>query len=229
MGCWMSRAGYSARTPWVLAACASVVVAVLLLGVKLTGPAAARTHPEPDLRVAAAPVQRSIPAPHSAVADAALTYARAYQDGDCAAIIAATGWMQQRLEWVRAQNGPLTTADARDDLCGRLAASRSQRNGLRREGIEDAEVFVPDARVEVMHVDRGRDDLSETVAQRVWLRVRYPNPETAPRDATGQAIASLVAGLNFSPEGLVVKAGIIGSLELDETSVSCDWNAKEEV
>jgi hypothetical protein len=212
------------------ATAASFLVAVLFFGVKLTEKVSAgMPFPQPK-GVSGAPIHPpSVTAPASFGADAALAYARAYQDGDCDAVVAATGWMQQRLAWARSQDKSLTVDDVRKQLCDRIASGRDERNCLRPEGIEDAQVFLPGARVEVLRVDRGRADLSETVAQRVWLKVRYANPESAPRDQTGHAIVSLVAGLNFSPEGRVVKAGVIGSLELDPSSISIEWDTQEEV
>ena len=218
----MKKTRASHSMPWLTAALVCAVVLVLLLGARMTNR---------DPVDAALPEDSSLfpangrSAPFSESVETALVYARAFQAGDCEPVIAMTDWMQQRLEWVRGHGGaPEAEQAARQELCERIAVRDPAGNRLRREGIEDRYVFLPGASVEVASVDAGRQDLSAETARRVWLRVSYTSPESAPRDEAGRAVSSLLAGVNLSAGGRGLKAGIVGTVEIDDMSISRDWN-----
>jgi hypothetical protein len=90
-------------------------------------------------------------------------------------------------------------------------------------GADDAVLFSPLAQVEVVSVDPGRDDLETPAAGRVWVRVRYPSPTEALHDEEGRAIKTVRAGLTFSSDGRLVKAGIVGNVEMDDESEVVYW------
>ena len=43
------------------------------------------------------------------------------------------------------------------------------------------------------------------------------------RDEAGRPIRSIVVGVDVSPDGCIVKAGILGNVELDRESIALDW------
>jgi hypothetical protein len=62
--------------------------------------------------------------------------------------------------------------------------------------------------------------LSKPVQERVWLLVTYPAADRALCDETGKAIRSIRVGVNVSPDSYVVKAGVVGNLDIDRDSIS---------
>lgn len=155
----------------------------------------------------------------------ALRYARACQSGDCDEIIGLTGWMRDRLRRSALETpGDEAQEAVRDELRARLQERTVEGNRLRPEGVEDMYVFAPGTQVEFVASDRGREDLSEVVRERVWLRVTYPAPDRALRDETGRPIRSIIVGVNVSAEGYIVKAGVLGNLDVDRDSISYAWD-----
>jgi len=43
------------------------------------------------------------------------------------------------------------------------------------------------------------------------------------RDEAGRPIRSIVVGVDVSLDGCIVKAGILGNVELDRESIALDW------
>jgi hypothetical protein len=154
----------------------------------------------------------------------ALRYAKAYQAGDGDEVIGLTWWMNERLNKTAlgaADDRELDTV--RDELRSRIQDRPIEGNRIRAEGVEDAYVFAPGATVEFVASDRGRKDLSQPVSERVWLRVTYPTPDSALCDESGKPIRSIIVGVNVSPGGYVVKAGVVGNLDIDRNSISYGW------
>jgi hypothetical protein len=161
---------------------------------------------------------------------AALRYARALQDGFCEEVIRSTGWMADRMHRVAIESSGQEAIDKEwDTLCDKVMARPVEGNLLVQEGIEDQYVFAPGATLEVTGVDSGRDDLNRPVALRVWIRVTYPRRQTAPLargdgDSRMLAVRSMSVGVNLARDGqLIVKAGVIGNLDIDSDSLSFDW------
>ena len=156
--------------------------------------------------------------------DVAWQYARAYQEGDWEAVIATTLWIQDRLAYVQAQAGGEALVEReRLRLQERLGNRSPGGNQLLPEGIEDQYVFSPGAEIEIAGLDKGRDGLERPVAQRTWIRVTFPERSRALRDGANLPIRSLVAGVNVSHEKQVLKAGIIGNLDIAHESISYGW------
>ena len=157
----------------------------------------------------------------------AVRYALALQEGRTDDVIALTHWMQERLKRVRL--GSDDSADmtaAREELRGDIVRRTLEGNRLRPEGVEDKYIFAPGARIEVVGADKRRDSadaLSCPVKERTWLRVEYPAPAEALRDEAGRPIRSIVVGVDVSWEGLVVKAGVLGNVELDREAIRLNW------
>ena len=155
----------------------------------------------------------------------ALHYARAYQEEAWDDVIAMTCWMQQRLLRVHVQSG---SSAAREEehrrLCDRLREWRIEDNRLRPEGVEDRYVFAREAMLEPVGVDAGHLNLERPVQDRTWIRVTYPTRNQAPRNDAGSPIRSLQVGVNVSPDGLVLKANVIGNLDINRESIWCDWD-----
>ena len=151
-------------------------------------------------------------------------YAAAVRDGRCREVIALTQWMQERLEHARSGGGgALEEESVVKELCADMQQSSVEGNRLRAEGVEDRYVFAPMTRVTIVSVDSGRADLARPVRERVWMRVWYAVRTQALRDETGSAIKSLNVGLNISEENFVLKAGMVGNLEIDYDSLSYSW------
>ena len=156
----------------------------------------------------------------------AVVYARALQEGDWNQVIAHTAWMQDRLRHVAASGGDETAVEhARQELMAGLSRRTAAGNQLTEEGIEDQYVFAPGSRLEVVRVDAGRHGLEAPVEKRVWMRVTYPQRTRAVRDLANVPIRSLVAGVNVSSEGLVLKANIVGNLDIDWSALAYGWDA----
>jgi len=151
----------------------------------------------------------------------ALRYARAYQAGDCDRVIGLTGWMQERVGQAGLESAEPQALDALlDELRARIQDRPVEGNRLRPEGVEDGYVFAQGATVDFDSSDRGRKDLSKPVQERVWLLVTYPAADRALCDETGKAIRSIRVGVNVSPDSYVVKAGVVGNLDIDRDSIS---------
>ncbi len=152
--------------------------------------------------------------------DPALRYAAAVQDGDCELVVAMARSMQDRLRYVQSTSGQGNEyALARDALCEDLQSRPVEGNLLAPEGIEDKYVFPPGARIEWLRRDAGRQTLDSPVAHRTWLRVSYPIDRYAPRGVDGRAIRAMDVGVNVSPDGSIVKAEIVGNLDVDRSSL----------
>lgn len=162
----------------------------------------------------------------AADAAAALRYAQALMDGDWDTVIDQTLWMRERLDHVRLESGSEeAVARERMRLMQWLAERTPPENQLRPEGVEDQFVFAPGTAVAVARVDAGRDDLERPVVSRAWLRVTFPRRDQALRDARNLPVRAITVGVNVDNNGRVLKAGVIGNLEIDEDSISRDWES----
>jgi hypothetical protein len=152
-------------------------------------------------------------------------YVQAVQRRDCEQVIATTLWMQDRLEYVRehAAQPAVELEAAREALCEDLRHVPEGRDVLSDAGADDAALFRPTADVELVAIDPGRQDLESPAAGRVWLRIHYPSPGDALAGADGRRIKTARVGLTFSPEGRVIKAGVLGNAELDTESEPVYW------
>ena len=153
----------------------------------------------------------------------AMRYVKALQEGNCDEAIARTLWMNERIEHARLKN-PEQIAEIREELCRSLTDRRIEGNRLAEEGIEDHYVMAPGSRATPVRVDEGRDDLERPTASRVWVEVVYPKRERAPLDLNGVPIRRLVAGINVTADSYVLKASVIGNMEIDLDSISTNWN-----
>lgn len=154
------------------------------------------------------------------VEDLPMQYARAVRDGNWDWVIDHTLWMQERLARVRRQS---SSADALDEARMALAADLSNRdvagNQLRMEGVPDQYVFVPGCTLAQVGVDEGAAGLAAPVAQRTWIQVTYPQRNRALRDSKNIALQSVTVGVNASADGYILKANVLGNLEIDESSL----------
>ena len=155
---------------------------------------------------------------------AALRYATSFQQGAWDDIVNMTCWMQQRLLRVQIETGITAARDeARGRLRDRIGDRRVEGNQLRPEGVEDQYVFVNGATLEPIGLDPGRRGLEQPTKDRTWIRVTYPSRRGALRDDKGIPIRCVTVGVNVSSEGLVLKANVIGNLDIDWESISYDW------
>jgi hypothetical protein len=142
-------------------------------------------------------------------------YIEAVQEADCETVAAMTQWIRERLDYVGTTTGePSAVEHAKDKLCDELQERPVEGNLVGPEGIEDKYVFPPGAEVTVVGRDTGRRDLQSPVAYRAWMRVGYPVDRYAPRDEAGRPIRAMTVGLTIAPDGAVVKAGILGNVEV---------------
>jgi len=143
-------------------------------------------------------------------------YACAFQRRDFDRVIGLTWWMQERLDRVRLEWPDSSGVEqAAADLRRRLATYSVEGNQLRPEGIEDQYVFAPGAVLSVVRRDAGRDDLAKDVAERMWIRVIYPDERHAPRNEFGRPIREMTVGINVATDGFVLKASVIGNVEFE--------------
>ena len=155
----------------------------------------------------------------------ALEYVAAYQQGRLDDIVRLTCWMQDRLGRLRSGSvGPEELAEAVEALEARSRDRSEEGNQLREEGVEDQYVFAAGAVVEAVGMDSGRDDLERPAKDRTWVRITYPARPAALRDEDGLPIRSLVAGINVSEEGLVLKANVVGNLDIAVDSIQTHWS-----
>ena len=146
----------------------------------------------------------------------ALAYAEAMLSGQCEDVAGMTWWFQERLRHL-GTNAPDT------DFCEEIRRRTPEKNQLADGGIEDQYLFVPGVEIVVIAVDTGRTDLARPVAQRTWLRVRYPMKSQALRDEIGVPIHSLRVGVNVTADGYVLKAGVLGNLDIEWDSFNYSW------
>jgi len=150
----------------------------------------------------------------------AMQYVQELQQGQYEKALFRVAWVQERLARERAAKG---NGDADNTVLRALASAQApterSRAVLEQEGIEDTYIFVPRAEIVVAGADGGRIGLERPTAGRAWLAVSYPDPSNAPKDETGRPIRGLTVGLNLSEDGYVLKAEIIGNLEIDRYSI----------
>lgn len=180
------------------------------------GPADETNAQTPALDGLVAPAEPAAP-PANPVA---MEYAAAYQESRWDDVIRLTCWMQDRL----ARLEPDQKTAAAQALRERSSERPFEGNQLREEGVEDKYVFAPGATVTPVGMDQGRQNLARPVNDRTWVRVTYPTRASAPRDKDGLPIRSLAAGINVSEDGLVLKANVIGNLDIDADSIQTYWS-----
>jgi hypothetical protein len=149
-------------------------------------------------------------------------YAQAVQQGDWDGVMRRVPWMLERLSHAELnEGGAAARAAAQRELVALMEdrSPSSVENQLLAEGVEDWFVFSPHAVLAAEFVDAGRHDLESPAASRTWIRVIYESPATALRDGFNLPIRSLLAGVNVSESGAILKANVIGNLDIDEESV----------
>ncbi len=112
---------------------------------------------------------------------------------------------------------------ARRWLRDRLSRRSPEEKQLRTEGVRDKYVFSRDARLEVVGVDAGRKDLAKEVVGRVWIRAVYSNASSALRDESGRPIHGITVGVNVDENGRILKANVLGNLDILRFSIDYDW------
>lgn len=148
----------------------------------------------------------------------ALAYAGAYRDERCRDVITMTWWMQERVAY-ETERG--TDAEhVRNELCAKVFKRYPAENVLGPHGIEDQYIFRPGAQIEHVGCDAGRDDLEKKVRKRCWFRINYPQVYGSPGDVNGRPIKSIAVGINVSEDGHVLKASIIGNLDIATETIS---------
>lgn len=150
-------------------------------------------------------------------------YATAYQEGDWDRVLALTLWAQDRIRHVAESEGEDAALAVRDALKAVFGTRTLADNYLRDTGVEDQYIFTPGARITFLSEDEGRDDLERPAARRTWIKVTYPARDRALLDAESIPVRSLRAGVNVSKDGYVLKANIVGNLEIDWASITYDW------
>jgi len=153
-------------------------------------------------------------------------YAEAYQNGNWSRVIELTLWMEDRLAFVARSEGADAVVVERDNLVAQVSERHIADNHLRDAGVDDQYIFVPGARIEYVRDDAGRDDLEAAVARRTWFRVTFPAREKALLDKEGLPIRSVLVGVNVSLDGRVLKAEVVGNLDIDWDTITYDWSSR---
>ncbi|GMW02824.1 MAG: hypothetical protein AMXMBFR84_39600 [Candidatus Hydrogenedentota bacterium] len=152
----------------------------------------------------------------------AMRYARSVQSRDCEEVVRMTFWMQERIKFAMLSGQPRETVER--ELCLDLQDIKRENNVLASEGVEDKYLFATDTTLQSQGEDAGRKDLEDApAAVREWIKVTYSNPLTALKDGQGKPIRSITVGVNVSQEGYILKAGIVGNLDIGRNSISYDW------
>ncbi|HPO29730.1 MAG TPA: hypothetical protein PKX28_00705 [Candidatus Hydrogenedentes bacterium] len=151
----------------------------------------------------------------------ALRYAEALMAGDGETAIAMLSWVRDRLNHVQRSQGAGEPVQRERERLAREILDRSPEGAvLREEGIEDQYVFVPGCRLERIGHDGGASGLEAPAAGRDWIRVTYPQPDAAPKSPAGKPYKTLVVGLNWDANGMILKGNVIGNLEIDPKASS---------
>jgi len=151
-------------------------------------------------------------------------YAQALQRGHFAWVVEHTLWMQERLQRVKGELRDNESVEkSRQALFQRLSVRKAAKNQLTPTGIADQYIFAPGTRLEFLSVDAGRTGLAEPTAQRIWIRVSYPERDKALRDVTNIPIRSIAVGVNVSHDNKILKANIVGNLEIALDSITYEW------
>lgn len=178
---------------------------------------------DPAASIVNAPMDATTVAlPMDAETALAYRYATAVQEGRCEDIVALTWWMQERLARV-ASDSPGGEAGEAERLCRLMTERRVERNRLTPEGVGDEYVFCPGATITAYGHDPGQSGLAKATSRRIWLKVTYPSPERALLDESGRPLRSIVAGVNLSADGYVLKANVSGNLDIDRNSADTNW------
>jgi len=184
---------------------------------------AEKANPEPVVQEAAMlPTEPQRQPVAEVIENEAWHYAQAVQQGDWDAVMRRVPWMLERLTHAELNEGGAAAREAAQrELAARMEdrSPSSVENQLVAEGVEDWFVFSPHASLKAEFVDAGRHDLESPAVSRTWIRVIYENPATALRDALNLPIRSLLAGVNVSDSGAILKANVIGNLDIDEDSI----------
>ncbi|HOF41357.1 MAG TPA: hypothetical protein PLD73_14895 [Candidatus Hydrogenedentes bacterium] len=159
----------------------------------------------------------------------AARYALAYQENRADDVIRMTHWMQECLKRVqRGSDDPNALAAMYEQLRRSILYRTLEGNRLRPEGVEDKYIFAPGTHIELLAGDNREDcagdELSCPVRERTWLYVTYPDAAGALRDEEGRPIRSIVVGVAVSPDGQIVKAGVLGNVEIDRERIALDWS-----
>jgi len=155
---------------------------------------------------------------HAGTAGTAMQYARACQNGAWDAVMDMTAWMRDRLDC--AGSGSEGRDAIKKELQASLARKTAEGNRLRPEGIEDVYLFAPTAMLRVVRTDSGRADLDRPACGRAWMEVVYPVRAQAPRDEQGRAIRKMVVGVNVACDELILKANVVGNMEVEPDSMA---------
>lgn len=183
-----------------------------------TGPLSKR--PPVSTPTSAAPA----PPPPVVYEGPAKTYAKNLQEGNWNAVVQQMLWMEERLRRVQLGGGDAeAVTKERQVLCDQVSERNVSGNQLLDEGIEDQYIFAPGAELEVARVDEGQSGLEQPVAERVWIRVTYASKTRAPRDPANLPIRSITVGINTDADGKVLKANLIGNLDIDWDSIVLEW------
>ncbi len=150
-------------------------------------------------------------------------YVLAYQEGNWSRVVELTVWMNDRLAFVAQSGTPADVDAARDGIIEQISTHAMSENYLRDEGVDDQYLFTPGTRLEYIGEDGGSDTLEAPIARRTWFRVIYPTREKALLDKEGIPIRSVNAGVNVSSDGRVLKAGVVGNMNIDWDSIRYDW------
>ena len=149
-------------------------------------------------------------------------YAEAVRDSDWEAVVDRVLWMQERLEQVKQRDG--SDAAGRQELLRRAADRSAEGNRLQLyEGVEDQYLFAPGVELSVLGGDGGEADLERPVARRTWIEVTYPARDRALLGEEKLPIHHLKAGVSVSSDGYVLKAALIGNVEIDVDSIDYRW------
>lgn len=147
----------------------------------------------------------------------ASNYIEALQHDRCEEVIGLTWWMKERLDYVTSRGEDIATA--KSDLCTLALERRSDEAMITSEGIHDKYIFPPGAIARPLRSDAGLDYLAKPVSYRLWFEVSYEGVELPPRGSEGRPITKMRVGLNVSDDGYILKAGVLGTAEVNEDSI----------
>lgn len=155
----------------------------------------------------------------------AMQYAVAVRDGDCARASAMTKWMQERLVYV-GNTGDVANAVEQEQkrLCALLTEHRTESNQLQTEGVEDQYIFAPGVTLVALGDEPVTDAAPAGSITRSWIRVTYPLKSKALRDEKARPIRSIEVAVQVDENKAIVKAAVIGNLEIRRSSVSTRWD-----
>lgn len=160
-----------------------------------------------------------------------MVYVKAYQEGHWETVMEQTLWIQERLKYIDKiyNNDPQKLQNEKKEIEKELQNRDINKNYLTKDGVEDRYIFIPDAKISVIGIDKEGPFLDKRINEVVWLSIEYSKPSKALRNEKQIPIKSLVCSLAVNSDGKIIKSSIIGNAKIDYSSIKLWYSMKGEI